>query len=153
MKKFALIGFPLRHSMSPFIHKELFKINGIDAEYELCEIPKGDTEVYKKMLIDLDGFNVTIPHKTDIIEMTASLSDKAALFGAVNTVKSDGKLRGYNTDCIGFVRALKLADISLSGNVLVCGSGGVSRVFAMESVAAGANVTIAVRKAGIEIAE
>ena len=57
----------------------------------------------------------------------------------------NGKATGHNTDCFGFLRALEMADIKLGGNVLLCGSGGVARMFAFESILAGANLTIAVR--------
>lgn len=151
MDKFGLIGYPLGHSMSPFIHNELFKINGIEAVYELKEIsPKGlysDIEELKSFR----GFNVTIPHKTAIIKNLDGLSQRAALFGAVNTVANqDGILTGYNTDCFGFLRALDMAEIKLGKKVLLCGSGGVSRMFAFESVLAGAELTVAVRDQSIE---
>ena len=81
------------------------------------------------------------------------LDERAALFGAVNTVKTGKTLKGFNTDCIGFLRAMKMADIDLKGNVLLCGSGGVARMFAFESVLAGCNLTIAVRDADLEAAK
>lgn len=150
MKKFALIGYPLGHSMSPIIHKELFKLNGIDASYELKEINPDTFDEDLKALEGFDGFNVTIPHKINIIPHLSSLSDRAALFGAVNTVdKKGGVLYGHNTDCSGFLKALEMAGIELKGRVLVCGSGGVSRMFAFESVLAGADLTIAVRDADV----
>ncbi|MDE5670330.1 MAG: shikimate dehydrogenase, partial [Eubacterium sp.] len=71
--------------------------------------------------------------------------ERAAIFGAVNTVKKGKKQKGYNTDCHGFLRAIKMADIDLSGRVLLCGSGGVARMFAFEAVLAGCSLTIAVR--------
>ncbi len=151
MKNFCLIGYPLGHSMSPVIHRELFKINGIDAEYELKEISPDILAKGIKELDSLDGFNVTIPHKTGIIPHLDSLSDRAELFGAVNTVDNkNGALTGYNTDCFGFLRALDMAGIELKGRVLLCGSGGVSRMFAFESVLAGADLTIAVRDADVD---
>ena len=151
MKNFCLIGYPLGHSMSPVIHRELFKINGIDAEYELKEISPDILAKGIMELDSLDGFNVTIPHKTSIIPHLDSLSDRAELFGAVNTVDNkNGALTGYNTDCFGFLRALDMAGIELKGRVLLCGSGGVSRMFAFESVLAGADLTIAVRDADVD---
>ena len=124
MKKFALIGYPLGHSMSPLIHRELFKLNDIYAGYELIEINPEYFETQFDAMKSFDGFNVTIPHKISVIPHLKELSEKAALFGAVNTVKNDdGNLTGYNTDCIGFLRALDMADITLSGKVLVCGCG------------------------------
>ncbi len=153
MKKFALTGYPLGHSLSPFIHTELFKINNIDATYELKETAPADFEKNFETLKSFSGFNVTIPHKINVIPFLDKLSRRAELFGAVNTVESkEGLLIGHNTDCEGFLRALDMADIPLEGNVLLCGSGGVSRMFAFESVLAGANLTIAVRDADIEAA-
>lgn len=153
MEKFGLTGFPLGHSMSPVIHRELFKINGIDASYELKEINPNSFSQGIETLKKFRGFNVTIPHKTAIIPFLDKLSKRAELFGAVNTVdNNDGVLTGYNTDCFGFIRALETAGIELKGNVLLCGSGGVSRMFAFESALAGAELTIAVRDADLDAA-
>ncbi len=153
MEKFGLTGFPLGHSMSPVIHRELFKINGIDASYELKEINPNSFSQGIETLKKFRGFNVTIPHKTAIIPFLDKLSKRAELFGAVNTVdNNDGVLTGYNTDCFGFIRALETAGIELKGNVLLCGSGGVSRMFAFESALAGAELTIAVRDADVDAA-
>ena len=154
MEKFGLIGYPLGHSMSPVIHRELFKINGIDASYELMQIHPDDFADGIGTLINFKGFNVTIPHKTQIIPFLDKLSDRAELFGSVNTVFNDnGTKIGYNTDCFGFLRAMEMAGIKLGGNVLLCGSGGVSRMFAFESVMAGASLTLAVRDSDIPAAE
>lgn len=154
MEKFALIGYPLGHSMSPLIHRELFKINNISASYELMEISPDNLPNSIDELKELNGFNVTIPHKINIIDNLDSLSDRAELFGAVNTVENkNGVLTGHNTDCAGFLKALDMAGIALGGNVLVCGSGGVSRMFAFESVLAGADLTIAVRNEDISSGE
>ena len=153
MNNFCLIGYPLGHSMSPIIHSQLFKIKNIDASYNLNEIaPENLKNEYKK-LKKLDGFNVTIPHKTGIIPMLDGLSQRAQLFGAVNTVKiENGKATGHNTDCFGFLRALEMAEINLGGKVLLCGSGGVSRMFAFESILAGADLTISVRDSSLPAA-
>lgn len=151
MKKFGLIGYPLGHSMSPLIHRELFKINNIDAGYELVEInPENFTNAFEAVK-GFDGFNVTIPHKIAVIPQLNALSERAELFGAVNTVENkNGVLTGHNTDCYGFLRALAMAEIELEGKVLVCGCGGVSRMFAFETILAGADLTIAVRDADVE---
>lgn len=151
MKNFGLTGYPLGHSLSPVIHKELFKINNIDASYELNEVNPDSFVQGVEELKKLNGFNVTIPHKINIIPFLDKLSERAELFGAVNTVDNkNGIFTGYNTDCFGFLRALEMADIELKGKVLLCGSGGVSRMFAFESVLADADLTIAVRDADIE---
>lgn len=154
-KQFGLIGYPLGHSMSQIIHNELFKISNIDADYEMIEVaPENLGKEFEERLKTLNGFNVTIPHKINIIPFLDELSVKADLFGAVNTVEvREDKISGHNTDCSGFLRALEMADIELGGNVLLCGSGGVSRMLAFETVLAGADLTIAVREADLKAAD
>lgn len=154
-KRFALIGCPLGHSKSPYIHRRLMETAGIVGDYRLMEIQAGELrERYAAELSSLDGFNVTIPYKTEIIPLLDALSERAQLFGAVNTVAvtKDGS-KGYNTDCIGFLRALEGAGIELTGRVLVLGCGGVSRMFAFESVLAGCAVTLAVRESSTKKAQ
>lgn len=151
MKKYGLIGCPLGHSMSPIIHKELFLSNKIEATYDLIELTKDSLIKDFDDLKKLDGFNVTIPHKINVIDKLDRLSDRAKLFGAVNTVYNNGKeLVGYNTDCHGFLRSLKIANIDLAGRVLILGCGGVARMFAFESVLASCDVTVAVRQKSVE---
>lgn len=145
MKSFALIGYPLGHSLSPVIHKELLKRSNTDGEYNLIEISPENLNGEFEKLKSLNGFNVTIPHKVEVIPYLDELDGRAELFGAVNTVKCSETTKGYNTDCFGFLRALESADIKLEGNVLLCGSGGVSRMFAFEAVLADCRLTIAVR--------
>ena len=64
MKQFGLTGYPLGHSLSPVIHRELFKIGGINGEYNLFEISPDALKNEFSKLTGLDGFNVTIPHKS-----------------------------------------------------------------------------------------
>ncbi len=151
---YGLTGYPLGHSMSQVIHKALFEICEIDATYFMVETPPEELgKAFKETLSALRGFNVTIPHKIDIIKYLDELSPRAKLFGAVNTVDvREDKLIGHNTDCAGFLSALKMADIELGGKVLLLGSGGVSRMIAFESILADADLTIAVRESDIPAA-
>ncbi len=144
MKKYGVIGFPLGHSMSPFIQKELFALRGIEAEYEKYEIaPEKLTEEFSKTLSKLDGFNITIPHKIAIMSCCDHIDEVAAEYGAVNTVvKRDGKFFGYNTDAYGFLKGLEFSDIPLEGKVLVYGFGGAARTLITESLKAGCEVTV-----------
>lgn len=152
-KHFALIGYPLGHSMSAVIHKELFAISGVDADYNMIEVePERLASAFENELKSLNGFNVTIPHKINIIPCLDDLSKRADLFGAVNTVDVGDKITGHNTDCTGFLRALEMADIELGGRVLLLGSGGVARMIAFEAILAGADLTIAVRDADVDAA-
>lgn len=152
-KKFAVIGHPLGHTMSPFIHTELFKLNSIDAEYSMVDIDPNefDTKI-PELLSTIDGFNVTIPYKAAVIPFMDSIEGSAKEYGSVNTVRSSDKT-GRTTDPTGFVRALAAADISLSGKVAILGAGGVCRVFAGEAARAGCDITFGVLESDIPAAE
>lgn len=153
-RNFVVIGSPLGHSMSPFIHEKLFAKKGIKAEYGMREIPPGQLAEQKEALAALDGFNITIPHKEAIIPLLDELDSRAALYGAVNTVRCEGgRMIGYNTDCAGFLRALAGAGVSLGSRVAVLGAGGAARMMVFEAAAAGAKVTIAARPSGLARAQ
>ena len=153
MQQFGLTGYPLGHSLSPFIHSRLFSLRGREAGYELFELEESALEKNIGRLASLGGFNVTIPHKVSIIKYLDSLDEKAALFGAVNTVSTNGALIGHNTDCTGFLRALSGAGMSLSGRVLVCGNGGAARMAAFEAALHGCDLTVACRPSSLSEAE
>lgn len=153
-RNFVVIGSPLGHSMSPFIHEKLFAKKGIKAEYGMREIPPGQLAEQKEALAALDGFNITIPHKEAIIPLLDGLDSRAALYGAVNTVRCEGgRMIGYNTDCAGFLRALGGAEVSLGSRVAVLGAGGAARMMVFEAAAVGAKVTIAARPSGLARAQ
>lgn len=154
-KKFKVIGFPIGHSMSPFIHKELFALKSLDAEYDKQEIsPETLSDVFAKDLKKLDGFNITIPHKVAIIDALDGLDKIAEEYGAVNTVvRRDGKYYGYNTDAYGFLKGLEFSGITLSGKVLVYGFGGAARTIITECLRAGCEVSVGTLPSLIESAE
>lgn len=144
MKKLGLIGYPLKHSVSPEIHKKLNK----DFDYELIEFAPNDLEEHIEFLKNnYLGFNCTIPYKEKIIPFLDEIDEKARLYGAVNTVRLvNGKFIGYNTDGEGLKYALKKANISLQNKkVLILGSGGVSRVLAYEAAFCNAQVFVFAR--------
>ncbi len=145
MKKYAVVGFPLGHTMSPFIQKELFSLGGLDAEYGKFEVsPENLSQYFSSTLSLLDGFNVTIPHKTSIIPLLDSIDDASREYGAVNTVcRKDGKYFGFNTDAYGFLQGLAFSGIALEGKVLIYGFGGAARTIITESLKAGCDVTVA----------
>ncbi|MBQ4225447.1 MAG: shikimate dehydrogenase [Oscillospiraceae bacterium] len=146
MKHYAILGYPLKHTMSPPIHKRLFELSGVeDYDYTIREIPPEALEENIPSLFKTDGFNITIPHKISIIKYLDSLDASAQRYDSVNCVAvHDGKHIGYNTDCDGFLRSLKAQGISLGGKVLQCGCGGVGRMMAIEAVRAGAELTVSV---------
>lgn len=146
-KNFALIGHPVGHSMSPFLHAHLFALCGARAVYGMEDVPPQELAAFAPRLRGLDGFNVTIPHKRAIIPLLDFCDEKAAEFGSVNTVKNEGgRLTGHTTDGDGFRRALDAAGVALGGRVVVLGAGGAARAVAFEAAHAGAGVTVASRE-------
>jgi shikimate dehydrogenase len=144
MNKFALIGHPLGHSMSPLIHEKLFALSGLDdTSYELIDIAPEDMANSRGLLESLRGLNVTIPHKQAVISLVDELAESAQRYNSVNCINNDGgKLVGYNTDCDGFLRSAEL--LPIGGNVAILGCGGVGRMIAIEVARHGGNITLAV---------
>lgn len=123
MKKFGLLGRKLGHSYSPQIHKFFY-----NNEYKLYEKEPEEIEQFLKSG-ELDGMNVTIPYKKDVIPYCTRLSDTAEKIGAVNTIvkEADGSLTGYNTDYYGFLYMMKAAKAEVKGKkAIVLGDGGAS---------------------------
>lgn len=151
MRKFALIGYPLGHTMSPPIHQRLFELSNNPASYEVCEI---SPDMLPDKISDIFGFcgvNVTIPHKISVIPYLNSLDETAKRYGAVNVI--DCKTRcGYNTDVYGFTRAITGLGANLTEKTLLIGSGGAGRMMAIETAFSGGELTIAVRESDIDTA-
>lgn len=132
-KLFGLIGFPLSHSFSRKYFSEKFAREAItDCHYEL--FPIESIEHLPALLAaypNLQGLNVTIPYKQQVIPFLDSLDDSAAAVGAVNVIKfSEQKLRGYNSDVFGFESSLQTFLLENNANpeqALVLGSGGAAR--------------------------
>lgn len=146
MKKYTLIGHPLGHSMSPFIHDRLFKLKGKNVQYSLTDIAPEELENQKDFLKnEFTGYNITIPHKVAIIPFVDKMDTSAKRYNSVNCIANteNGSI-GYNTDCDGFLRSLEMNDIQLNGKVLLLGCGGVGRMMAIESILHGADLTIAI---------
>ncbi|MCR5599491.1 MAG: shikimate dehydrogenase [Ruminococcus sp.] len=144
MNKFALIGHPLGHSMSPLIHEKLFALSGMnDSSYELIDIEPEKIADSRDLLESLRGLNVTIPHKQAVIKLVDELGESALRYNSVNCINNaGGKLVGYNTDCDGFLRSAEL--LPIGGNVAILGCGGVGRMIAIETALHGGNITLAV---------
>lgn len=146
MLKYALTGNPLGHSLSSIIHNEILSIKKIKGNYELK--PTDNLEKsFKEDLSHLNGFNVTIPYKKDILKYLDFKSDKVKLYDSCNTVKiEDSKVSGYNTDVYGILDTLKKHSIDVKNKkVLVSGNGGVSSMIACEMALLNAEVFITAR--------
>ena len=150
-KHYAVIGHPIGHTMSPFIHKKLFDLAGIDADYTKLDIaPEALAAEYGSTLRALDGYNITIPHKQQIIPLLDELDDKARMYGSVNTVANDeGRAKGYTTDPVGFIKAIEAAGIALEGRIMILGCGGVARTMAYEIALRGKPFEFAVHRRSV----
>lgn len=133
LNHFAVIGHPIGHTMSPFIHERLFSLTGHSPEYIVLDVL--DIPEKLPVLKALDGFNITIPHKSAILPYLDDIDEKAKLFGSVNTVKAEnGKLCGFTTDGVGCRKALQRYGLDFDGELLVLGRGGAARAIAFEAV-------------------
>ena len=146
MRRFALIGYPLGHSLSASYFGEKFAREGIDAEYSPLAIERAE-EVLPQCK-HLSGFNVTIPHKQAIMPFLSAISEEAQAIGAVNCVKvtPDG-LEGYNTDVVGIRKSLE--GVTLEGaKALILGTGGASKAVQYVLRTSGAEVKVVSRTEG-----
>lgn len=129
MDKYGIIGYPLGHSFSRAFFTEKFQREHIDAEYVNFEIPSADMlPGIVQANPNLRGLNVTLPHKEAVIPMLDELSDEAKEIGAVNVIRvRDGRLKGFNSDIIGFMDSIRPLLNPWHQHALVLGTGGASR--------------------------
>ena len=126
--KFALIGHPVEHSFSAQYLNSRFKNEGIDAHYELIDLPHIAEFPTLIQSGKYDGFNVTIPHKRAIIPYLDSLSPEATAIEAVNVIQiTNNKLIGHNTDIIGFHETLTPLLKPYHTHAVILGTGGASQ--------------------------
>lgn len=130
----GVVGFPIGHSRSPLMHSYWLKRYGIKGHYIPISLSGADFVAGIRSLprLGFKGVNITIPHKVSMLGLADSVTDRAALIGAVNTItfKSDGSIRGDNTDGYGFIQNLRQNAPTWdprSGPALVLGAGGAAR--------------------------
>ena len=134
MKKYGLLGYPLGHSFSRNYFNQKFEAERIDAEYLNFEIPEiKEIKNVIKENPELNGLNVTIPSKEQVIPYLDDLDEDSRLIGAVNVIKfSKGligkvKLKGYNSDIIGFKQSIEPLLKEHHRKALILGTGGASK--------------------------
>ncbi|SFW32858.1 shikimate dehydrogenase [Prevotellaceae bacterium HUN156] len=134
MDKYGLIGYPLGHSFSISYFNQRFQDEGIDAVYENYEIPTIESlDEVLNLNPELKGLNVTIPYKEKVIPYLDSISPEARAIGAVNVIKvshegKNVKLKGYNSDVIGFTKSIEpMIEKKWHKKALILGTGGASK--------------------------
>ena len=124
----GLIGHPVEHSFSPPMHNAAFEKLNMDYAYVAFDVNPCDLEsaINGAEALNIKGFNVTIPHKIEVMKYLDEIDEIAQLIGAVNTIDFKN-LKGYNTDGIGAVKAIEEVTSIKNKNVLIAGAGGASR--------------------------
>ncbi len=140
-KMFGLIGYPLQHSLSPFLHEYLLHENNQNGCYHAFEIEKEklDDAVLGLKSLGFIGFNVTIPFKQLIMSHLDKISEEAQLIGAVNTVLiKNSSLHGFNTDGKGFNLALQKSKVVVKNKTaVILGAGGACRAILVSLILGG----------------
>ena len=130
MKEFFVIGNKTSKSLSPLIFNHWFKKYNVDAKYKFIEVKERDFDkvIIKKILSNkITGFNVTTPYKKKITKHLNAQNQHAKNIGAVNCVLVGKKLKGTNTDWIGYLSSIKLEKINKNDKILILGYGGASQ--------------------------
>jgi shikimate dehydrogenase len=130
--RYGVMGYPVSHSRSPVIHRLFAAQTGQNIQYELLQVAPDKLEraVLQFGRTGGKGLNITVPHKSEVVRLVDEMSERASNAGAVNTLQFlDGKIFGYNTDGIGFVRDLQSNQgVQLkNANILILGAGGATR--------------------------
>tara|TARA_B100001741_G_C16442523_1_gene546340 strand:- start:169 stop:966 length:798 start_codon:yes stop_codon:yes gene_type:complete len=140
MKKFLVIGNPIKHSLSPQLHNYWIKQNNIDAVYNKQELVRGELKnlIFKIKNKEISGANVTVPFKKEVISYLDHLSDGAEKTQSVNTINlENNKIVGHNTDIEGFELAIQDTKFDIiNKEILILGAGGVvpSIIFALKKM-------------------
>jgi len=156
LRTYGLVGYPIKHSYSPFMHKAAFDHLKLKAEYKLFElkpdeVPAGagqtqlllNKDKFNKILESgVSGLNITVPYKVMVMERLDEVSKSAELIGAVNTIIIDKtRLKGENTDGKGFIETLKqeIGEDPKGKNIFIFGAGGAAKAIGFELALKSAN--------------
>ena len=138
---YGVIGEPISHSLSPSLHNPAFAALEIDAVYVTFRVsPSSLRDALRGLLaLNVQGINVTVPHKSEVFQYVDEVTDTARKIGAVNTLRNDsGYWIGENTDATGFIRSLEPLGLSLPGSsVGMLGAGGAAKGVAVGLLEAG----------------
>ncbi|MDY0131400.1 MAG: shikimate dehydrogenase [Desulforegulaceae bacterium] len=153
---FAVIGNPVKHSLSPFMQNLAFEKLSLNSVYSAFEVVDLESAVKGIKGLGIKGVSVTVPHKENIIKYLDEQSESAKKIGAVNTVTNkNGVLEGDNTDWKGFILSLREHSLIKGKKTLVIGAGGASRgvCYGLASENADLFITNRTKSKGIELAK
>ncbi|MBN2824168.1 MAG: shikimate dehydrogenase [Campylobacterales bacterium] len=142
MKNYTIFGNPVAHSKSPCMHNLAFSGLGEEALYTRTLLEDGSKLREVFLANDLSGANITVPHKEEALRACDEVDSFARAVGAVNTIVRKGdKLHGYNTDALGFLKALQKFELDIK-SILILGAGGSAKAISVILREAGYEVTI-----------
>lgn len=145
---FAVMGNPVRHSLSPVMFNRAFAEIGYNAVYVAFEVTSIRDAVSAVRSLGIRGVSITIPHKVTVMEFLDEIDPLAAEIGAVNTIiNRRGRLTGFNSDSLGAVKAIEEITRLSGKHVVILGAGGAARAIGFGVQAGGAVITIANRSA------
>ncbi len=128
---YGILGYPVKHSLSPVFQNKAFRYFSLNAVYVPFEVKPEDFETAFRCLkaLRVKGVNITLPHKEKALELAGFKDNHAQAIGSANTLKfTEEGVYAYNTDWIGFLKAVKLLTPKLKDlKVLVLGAGGSAR--------------------------
>ncbi len=143
---FGIFGYPVRHTLSPQMQNAAFEAIGLEASYLPFEVHPSQLQkaLESIMPLGIQGLNITIPHKQNVIPFLDDIDPEAEKIGAVNTIKNDaGRLIGYNTDGKGYIDSLREAGVEPAGKtVILLGAGGAAKGVAVSLIGAGVHEII-----------
>lgn len=158
-KKYGILAYPAKHSLSPAVQNAAFKATYFDAEFGIFEIPENELAGFMEHVKHepISGLSVSAPYKEVVMEYLNEIASDAREIGAVNTVVNrGGNLYGYNVDYIGMNKALTEVGGNLAGKkVVVLGAGGAAKACVYGLLKVGASVAVYNRSAekAVELAK
>ncbi len=140
----GLMGDPVEHTISPYMHNAGFKHFNLDYVYLPFHVKSENLGAAIKgaRALDIQGLNVTIPHKIDVMQYLDMVDETAELIGAVNTIKFGGEVTGFNTDGLGAVRAIEDVTPVKDKKIVILGAGGASKAISFQAILNGAGQVV-----------
>ena len=136
----AVIAKPIRHSISPFIHNHAYQLTATNAVYLAWEVEEDEVaqSLQQLKVLDMLGANISMPYKKKVLPYLDQLDESAQLIASVNTiVQKDGRLTGYNTDGLGFLKSLPKTFSIKNKKLVLLGAGGAARAIIVEAIRQG----------------
>ena len=136
----AVIAKPIRHSISPFIHNHAYQLTATNAVYLAWEVEEDEVaqSLQQLRVLDMLGANISMPYKKKVLPYLDQVDESAQLIASVNTiVQREGRLTGYNTDGLGFLKSLPKTFSIKNKKLVLLGAGGAARAIIVEAIQQG----------------